>query len=600
MPRPTKPWRNDNAFGNGGNGDIPAMSGSMANYVIGNTPSSEAQKLKWHKIKDGSKTLLICDRNILASVSWDDLNGQSLVTGKTITIDGQQYKCRLLTGGNNYRSGSDAYSGGSPATNEWDRFITREEVITGLPAPVSSDLDSNINETDRVSAHNQFWNWGYFYSWCQETYTGNTSNRSFRGYGSARYYDYGPSSFRLVICGWRPVLEVLNTAPLISDSNRDLGDKNSDFSITYTVNDSDAGDTLTVTESIDGTVKKTINSAVRNQTYTININVSELSIATHTVTINVSDGKGGTATRIYTFRRTNAAPTISGSNENLGDKNVGFQVKYTVNDSDGDSLTVTEKLGNEVLRTINNAPKGQELTIDITSEKLYTLGLNSVNTITIEVSDGKGGVAYRSYTFKRTNTAPSISGVDENLGLMTGAFSKAYTVSDVEGDIVVVTEKINDEILRSYSATLGETQTITLPQDIWQKLANGNHSLKVEAVDGNFATSIRIFAFTKNENEIIFELENPFSTDAKASKVLVTPTWRTEGATVKVEACNNAFDDAPTWEDITAQVIINRVYNFVNSTKQASEWGVNVRFTITKNEGYTDEVNITGFGGAFE
>lgn len=600
MPRPTKPWRNDSAFGNGGNGDIPAMSGSMANYVIGNTPSSEAQKLKWHKIKDGSKTLLICDRNILASVSWDDLNAQSLVTGKTITIDGQEYKCRLLTGGNNYRSGSDAYSGGSPATNEWDRFITREEVITGLPAPVSSDLDSNTNETDRVSAHNQFWNWGYFYSWCQEVYTGNTSSRSVRGYSSARYYVYSTSSTRFVYYGWRPVLEVLNTAPLISDSNRDLGDKNSDFDITYTVNDSDAGDTLTVTESIDGTVKKTINSAVRNQTYTINVKVSELSIASHTVTINVSDGKGGTATRIYTFRRTNAAPTISGKNENLGDKNVGFQVKYTVNDSDGDSLTVTEKLGNEVLRTINNAPKGQELTIDITSEKLYSLGLNSVNTITIEVSDGKGGVAYRSYTFKRTNTAPTISGVDENLGLMTGAFSKSYTVSDVEGDIVVVTEKINDEILRSYSATLGETQTITLPQDIWQKLANGNHSLKVEAVDGNFATSIRIFAFTKNETEIIFELENPFSTDAKASKILVTPTWRTEGATAKVEACNNAFDDAPTWEDITAQVIINRVYNFVNSTKQASEWGVNIRFTITKNEGYTNEVNITGFGGAFE
>lgn len=600
MPRPTKPWRNDSAFGNGGNGDTPAMSGSMANYVIGNTPSNEAQKLKWHKIKDGNKTLLICDRNILSNVSWDDLNAQNLVSGKTIVIDGQEYKCRLLTGGNNYRNGTDAYSGGSPASNEWDRFITREEVITGLPAPVSSDLDSALDEADRVSTHNQFWNWGTIYSWCQEVYANNTSYRSFRGYTSARCYDYATSSVRNADRGWRPVLEVLNTAPLISDSNRDLGDKNSDFAITYTVNDSDSGDTLTVTESIDGTVVRTINPAVRNQTYTINIKVSELSIASHTVTINVSDGKGGTATRIYTFRRTNAAPTISGNNSNLGDKNVGFQVKYIVNDSDGDPLTVTEKLGTEVLRTINNALKGQELTIDITSEKLYTLGLNSVNTITIEVSDGKGGVAYRSYTFKRTNTAPTISGADENIGTMTGAFSKNYTVSDVEGDIVVVTEKINDEIIRSYSATLGQEQTITLPQDVWHRLENGNHSLKIEAVDGNFATSIRIFAFVKHETEIIFELENPFLTDAKASKILVTPTWTTEGATVKVEACNNAFDDVPTWEDITAQVIINRVYNFVNDTKQASDWGVNIRFTLTKNEGYTGEVNITGFGGAFE
>lgn len=113
------------------------MSGSMANYTFGNTPSADANKLQWVKIKDGDKTLLICDRVILVNVSWDDLNGQGYVTGKTVTIDGAKYKCRLLTGGSNYRNG-DTYAGGTPTNNEWDRFITREEVISGLPAPVSS------------------------------------------------------------------------------------------------------------------------------------------------------------------------------------------------------------------------------------------------------------------------------------------------------------------------------------------------------------------------------------------------------------------------------------------------------------------------------
>ena len=61
------------------------MSGSMANYTFGNTPSAEANKLQWVKIKDGDKTLLICDRVILVNVSWDDLNGQGYVTGKTVT-----------------------------------------------------------------------------------------------------------------------------------------------------------------------------------------------------------------------------------------------------------------------------------------------------------------------------------------------------------------------------------------------------------------------------------------------------------------------------------------------------------------------------------
>ena len=181
------------------------MSGSMANYTFGNTPSDDANKLQWVKIKDGDKTLLICDRVILVNVSWDDLNGQGYVTGKTVTIDGAKYKCRLLTGGSNYRNG-DSYAGGSPTNNEWDRFITREEVISGLPAPVSSDLDTNQNSTDFNSAHNKFWNWFYVYSWCQETYSGNASNRAIRGYNSARNYNWNTSSNRNANYGFRPAL----------------------------------------------------------------------------------------------------------------------------------------------------------------------------------------------------------------------------------------------------------------------------------------------------------------------------------------------------------------------------------------------------------
>ena len=131
------------------------MSGSISNYSFGNTPSDDAKKLQWVKIKDGDKTLLICDRVILVNVTWNDLNSAGWIFGKEVTIDGAKYKLRSLTGGSNYRNTSDAYAGGTPTNNEWDRFITREEVITGLPAPVSSDLDSNLNSTDFSSTHNQ-------------------------------------------------------------------------------------------------------------------------------------------------------------------------------------------------------------------------------------------------------------------------------------------------------------------------------------------------------------------------------------------------------------------------------------------------------------
>lgn len=574
------------------------MSGSMANYTFGDTPSADANKLQWVKIKDGDKTLLICDRVILVSVSWNDLNGQGYVTGKTITIDGTKYKCRLLTGGSNRRN-NDWYAGGTPTNNEWDRFITREEVITGLPAPVSSDLDTNLNTTDHNSTHNQLWHWVGVYSWCQETWAENASYRARRGYHSARRWDNYSSGSRSVNVGFRPVLEVLNTDPLISDSDRNLGDKNQDFTIEYTVNDSDSGDVLTATESIDGRTTKSF-APTRNFKNTITVNVRELSLGPHTVKVVVTDGQGGTATRTWTFNRVNSAPTISGTDTNLGDKNIGFTYNYTVNDADGDAVTVVEMLNDETLRTINNAPKGEQLSVSITSEKLYALGLNTVNNLVITATDGQGGTTYRRLTFKRTNSAPAISGQDEDLGQQTGSFAEKYTVTDVEGDNVVVTEFVDDKQIRSYQATLGQEETIELSRENWLVLANGDHQLRVEAVDGNFATSVRVWNFSKKETVIAFQFAQPEETDARATKILITPTWHIEGSVAKVEACNNAFDDSPAWEDITAQVAINRVYNFLNESKTAEKWGVNVRFTITKNEGYEEEVSISGFGGAYE
>ena len=341
-------------------------------------------------------------------------------------------------------------------------------------------------------------------------------------------------------------------------------------------------------------------SPTRKAKNTISINIKDVSLGQHTVKVVVTDGQGGTATRTWTFTRVNSAPVISGTDTNLGDKNIGFTYTYTVDDADGDAVTVVEKLNDETLRTLNNAPKGEQLSISITSEKLYALGLNTVNNLVIEASDGQGGTSYRRLTFKRTNSAPSISGEDKDLGQQTGSFAEKYTVTDVEGDNVVVTEFVDDQEIRSYQATLGEEETIELSRENWLTLTNGAHQLRVEAVDGNFATSVRVWNFSKKETVIAFQFAKPEETDARATKILITPTWHIEGSVAKVEACNNAFDASPAWEDITAQVAINRVYNFLNQSKTAEKWGVNVRFTIEKNEGYEGEVSISGFGGAYE
>ena len=95
-------------------------------------------------------------------------------------------------------------------------------------------------------------------------------------------------------------------------------------------------------------------------------------------------------------------------------------------------------------------------------------------------------------------------------------------------------------------------------------------------------------------------MKNAIETDAKATKILVSLQCTTTGGVGKVEVCNNGFDPNPTWEDATTMVVLNRPHLFTNTSKTASKWGIKIRITVTKNQGYDGEVAIFGFGGAYE
>ena len=212
LVRPTRPWRDSVAF-DGEYGNIPAFHGDMSKYSFG-PATSEETVLYWHKFIDyeQNKTLLICDRNLIRSISWDHLDGAGFIFGKEIELDGQRYKCRVLIGGSENRGGND-YAGGR-LPNEWDRYVMNgvdvgEPHFAYAPIPVPEDYpDTPIagDQTAWARAHNQAWNWISMYSWCQET---NGSNHVVRGNYGARYWrTHSPTSTYTYI-GWRPVLELL-------------------------------------------------------------------------------------------------------------------------------------------------------------------------------------------------------------------------------------------------------------------------------------------------------------------------------------------------------------------------------------------------------
>ncbi len=194
---------------------LPAVPGDPSDFeaapdfgrwTLGDTPVDEAFRLKWNVIDDQGRRLLICDRIIMARVSWDDLDQAGYVTGRKVTIDGRNFNCRLLTGGNDFRVAEDGYQAGTPV-NEWDRFVGGDEPLTGLPSPPARDASRDLTEEDLASPHNQLWNWFGAVSWTQEPYLHRASARCCRGYHSARFFYLNTQSHRHEDIGWRPVLE---------------------------------------------------------------------------------------------------------------------------------------------------------------------------------------------------------------------------------------------------------------------------------------------------------------------------------------------------------------------------------------------------------
>lgn len=155
--------------------------------------------------KSGRKKILISDRNLLAYISWDNLNEQGLIEGKRITIDGQDYILRVLKGGSDYKG--DAYLG-AQEPNEWDSVVANENNYNFLPIPTETDLDDTLEDSDQNGAHNQYWNWYKFNSWTQSKYANDETKAIYRGYYSARVVSHNTTSEAYSNYGWRPVLEI--------------------------------------------------------------------------------------------------------------------------------------------------------------------------------------------------------------------------------------------------------------------------------------------------------------------------------------------------------------------------------------------------------
>lgn len=309
----------------------PVNGGNCVSYngtaiSIENTESGKA--LQWIELtkKDGTK-LLICDRCLVVSVSWNNLNSAGLIFGKEVIIDGKKYKLRSLTG-----STGAPGTNGAGSNNEWDNLI------------------------DAVGESNDITHWQNMYTWCQETYYNDASSRSIRGYISARLCYLSGATNANTSIGWRPVLEVLNAAPSITPKSTGYGNKAGAFSIAYTVADED-GDNFSVSVKLDGTeIDKKTGKASGSYTLDLSSHWQALTKAAHTITITATDSNAESTTETYTFTKTNSAPnapTITRPVQNLRVENNGYIYYTPAADPDGD----TQKIKIEVSESADFSTK---------------------------------------------------------------------------------------------------------------------------------------------------------------------------------------------------------------------------------------------------
>ncbi|WP_243151798.1 fibronectin type III domain-containing protein [Clostridium sp. MD294] len=198
------------------------------------------------------------------------------------------------------------------------------------------------------------------------------------------------------------------------------------------------------------------------------------------------------------------------------------------------------------------------------------------------------------------NELPVITTNSTNLGLKTGAFSFNYTVSDQESNKLTVVEKINGVQKKSFTATSGATYTFQITQQEFICILNGTNTLSITATDTDGGVTTKNVTFQKQENEIAFTLKTPFETDAAASVGIMNVVRQIpEGADFVIEACNNAYDTSPTWEDVTRFVKEGRNFILLNEQKTASKWGFSFKVTVRRNTA-TGEIYISSVGGNFK
>lgn len=201
----------------------------------------------------------------------------------------------------------------------------------------------------------------------------------------------------------------------------------------------------------------------------------------------------------------------------------------------------------------------------------------------------------------RYNVAPAINASSTSLGEKNAPFSFAYTVTDADGDTLTVAEKLDGKTTATRTGLASGT-ALTFEQastaDGFLRILNGSHTIKITANDGKESTSLNA-TFTKSVTSASVTLTTPLAVDGDITVAILQVSGSIPNdAAFKAEATNNALDDSPVWQDVTAEVRKGMNIVFENQTASA---GAAFNFRISVERGASGEGGyIDSVSGAFQ
>lgn len=204
------------------------------------------------------------------------------------------------------------------------------------------------------------------------------------------------------------------------------------------------------------------------------------------------------------------------------------------------------------------------------------------------------------------NFAPEVTSdagaTGAELGEKNAPFTVGYTVTDKDGDLMTVTEKLDgtEQAVKTKVAT-GTALTVDWMSEKvgYQQVLNGAHTLTLTVSDGNITTDWTA-AFTKNVTGAKVSLTAPLTADDTITVAALT----LEGSfpadmSLTVELTNNGLDDSPVWETVTdiqrgeSRAFVHHAFTNKTAAKGAA---FNYKVTIARGASGVGG-NITMIGG---